>query len=491
MVANDASLTPPEGEADRDVARHWQWVLSQLESEYGRAQFERWLKPLRMIELSEGVARLAVPTDFIRDWIERNYLNRIRSLIGTGPAALRDVQLVVTGNGTSGRSSASTAPTAAPPPHGAWQANGEARPLAELAGSITPHPAAPRADLADSFGTRLEPRYTFDSFVTGKSNAFAHAAARRVAESDSVPFNPLFIHGGVGLGKTHLLHAIAREHMRLFPKRTVVYISAEKFMYQFIAAVRYRDTMAFKQQFRSADLLMLDDFQFIANKDSTQEEFFHTFNALIESQKQLVISADRSPTDLEGIQERIVSRLGWGLVADIHPTDYELRLGILQNKAEQTPEVNIPLEVLDFLARKVTSNVRELEGALNRVIAYAQLVGRPVTLELVREVLADLLRANDRKINIDDIQKAVAEHFNLRLSDMLSQRRSRNIARPRQVAMYLAKQLTERSLPEIGRKFSGRDHTTVMHAIKKIEELRCSDSALDEDITRLMRRLQG
>jgi len=490
VVANDASMTPSAGGAESEATRHWRWVLSQLEREYGRAQYERWLKPLRMVDLADGVIQLAVPTDFIRDWIERNYLNRIRSLVAAGPDGLDDVRLIVAGNAVPGAvpSDVALEPTSAGESR---PANGDARPLAELAGTVAPHPASPRAELTDSFGTRLEPRYTFDGFVTGKSNAFAHAAARRVAEAESVPFNPLFIHGGVGLGKTHLMHAIAREHMRLFPERTVVYISAEKFMYQFIAAVRYRDTMAFKQQFRSADLLMLDDFQFIANKDSTQEEFFHTFNALIESQKQLVISADRSPTDLEGIQERIVSRLGWGLVADIHPTDYELRLGILQTKAEQAADVEIPLDVLDFLARKVTSNVRELEGALNRVIAYAQLVGRPVSLELVREVLADLLRANDRKINIDDIQKAVAEHFNLRLSDMLSQRRSRNIARPRQVAMYLAKQLTERSLPEIGRKFSGRDHTTVMHAIKKIESLRCSDSALDEDITRLMRRLQG
>ena len=295
----------------------------------------------------------------------------------------------------------------------------------------------------------------------------------------------------MGLGKTHLMHAIAWEFMKTFPERKVVYISAEKFMYQFIAAVRYRDTMAFKQQFRSVDLLMLDDFQFIANKESTQEEFFHTFNALIESQKQLVISADRSPTDLEGIQERIVSRLGWGLVADIHPTDYELRLGILQSKAEAVSDIEIPREVLDFLARKITSNVRELEGALNRVVAYGQLVGRTITLEVVREVLADLLRANDRKINIDEIQKAVADHYNLRLSEMLSERRARNIARPRQVAMYLAKQLTQRSLPEIGRKFNGRDHTTVIHAVRKIEDLRRSDSALDDDINHLLRRLQG
>jgi len=493
VVANDASAMPHLAAPGRGASQHWHWVLSQLRREYGQAQYDRWLKPIELAELHDGVARLAVPTDFIRDWVERNYLNRIRSLIAAGPYPVTEVRLEVASaavDGAGGNGAAAPQPSRGAGHRRAGNGAG-ARSIGALAESVSPHPAAPRAERADSFGTRLEPRYTFDSFVTGKSNAFAHAAARRVAESESVPFNPLFIHGGVGLGKTHLLHAIAREHMRLYPERTVVYISAEKFMYQFIAAVRYRDTMAFKQQFRSADLLMLDDFQFIANKDSTQEEFFHTFNALIESQKQLVISADRSPTDLEGIQERIVSRLGWGLVADIHPTDYELRLGILQSKAEQSPDVEIPLDVLDFLARKVTSNVRELEGALNRVIAYAQLVGRPVSLDLVREVLADLLRANDRKISIDDIQKAVAEHFNLRLSDMLSQRRSRNIARPRQVAMYLAKQLTERSLPEIGRKFSGRDHTTVMHAIRKIEELRCSDSSLDEDITRLTRKLQG
>jgi len=495
VAANEASNTPLEGAEALSPSQHWHWVLSQLRREYGQAQYERWLKPLTLAELRDGIAHLSVPTDFIRDWVERNYLNRIRHLIAAGPFNVADVRLVVGAEPreevVADRADMAAASGAASPAGADGEARGEAQRLDSLAASVAPQPAAPRAEVTDSFGTRLEPRYTFDSFVTGKSNAFAHAAAQRVAEAENVPFNPLFIHGGVGLGKTHLMHAIAREHTRLFPDRTVVYISAEKFMYQFIAAVRYRDTMAFKQQFRSADLLMLDDFQFIANKDSTQEEFFHTFNSLIESHKQLVISADRSPTDLEGIQERIISRLGWGLVADIHPTDYELRFGILQSKAEQAPGVEVPTDVLDFLARKVTSNVRELEGALNRVIAYAQLVGRPVTLELVGEVLADLLRANDRKINIDEIQKAVAEYFDLRVSDMLSQRRSRNIARPRQVAMYLAKQLTERSLPEIGRKFSGRDHTTVMHAVRKVEDLRTSDSTLDDDIARLTRRLQG
>ena len=340
------------------------------------------------------------------------------------------------------------------------------------------------------FGAPLDARFTFDSFIVGKSNELAHAAARRVAESAAVKFNPLFLYGGVGLGKTHLMHAIAWHIREQSPERKVIYMSAEKFMYQFIRALRYKDTMAFKQQFRSVDVLMIDDVQFIAHKDTTQEEFFHTFNALVDHNRQVIISADRSPSDLEGIEERIKSRLGWGLVADIHPTDYELRLGILQSKAERT-DGEVPERVLEFLAHRITSNVRELEGALNRVTAYASLTGRPVTLEMTQEVLTDLLRANDRRVSIEDIQRHVADYFNLRLSDMLSARRSRAVARPRQIAMYLAKQLTTRSLPEIGRKFGGRDHTTVMHAVKRIAELRQIDSSLEDDLQHLSRVLEG
>src|SRR5258708_352780 len=261
------------------------------------------------------------------------------------------------------------------------------------------------------------------------------------------------------------------------PARKVIYLSAEKFMYQFIRALRFKDTMAFKEQFRSVDVLMIDDVQFISGKDSTQEEFFHTFNALVDQNRQIVISADKSPSDLEGMEERMRSRLGWGLVADLHPTTYELRLGILQAKADAA-RMQIPGKVLEFLAHKITSNVRELEGALNRICAHAQLVGRAITIESAQEVLHDLLRANDRRVTIDEIQKRVAEHYNIRLADMHSARRARAVARPRQVAMYLCKQLTPRSLPEIGRKFGGRDHTTVMHAVRKIEELRTSDRAM-------------
>ncbi len=286
------------------------------------------------------------------------------------------------------------------------------------------------------------------------------------------------------------MHAIAWYIRTRHPDRKVVYLSAEKFMYQFVRALRTKDTMAFKEQFRSVDVLMIDDVQFIGGREATQEEFFHTFNALVDQNRQVVISADKSPSDLEGVEERMRSRLGWGLVADIHPTTYELRLGILQSKAEPSGP-DIPAKVLEFLAHKITSNVRELEGALNRIVAHATLVGRPISLETTQEVLHDLLRANNRRVTIEEIQKRVSEHFNVRVTDMHSARRARAVARPRQVAMYLSKQLTSRSLPEIGRKFGGRDHTTVMHAVRKIEEIKATDPSFAEDIELLRRMLEA
>ena len=288
---------------------------------------------------------------------------------------------------------------------------------------------------------------------------------------------------------------MALEINKNWPERKVLYLSAEKFMYQFIKALRFKDTMAFKQQFRSVDVLMIDDIQFIAGKDSTQEEFFHTFNTLIDHNHQVIISADRSPVDLDGIEERIRSRLGWGLVADIHPSDYELRLGVLQSKAEshiiENPDIVIPDNLLEFLAQRIDSNIRVLEGALNRVIAYSSFANRPLSTDMAKEVLKDLIRASQRKTTIDDIQRKVADYYNLRLSDLLSARRSRTIARPRQIAMYLSKILTTRSLPEFGRKFGGRDHTTVIHAVKKIEDLRVGDVAIDEEGEVLRRSLEN
>jgi len=318
----------------------------------------------------------------------------------------------------------------------------------------------------------------FDSML-GMDNA-------EEAVSDS---NPLFLYGGVGLGKTHLMYAIAWQIKQNKPNRRVVYISAEKFMNNFISAIRNNDVLGFKERFRNVDVLMIDDVQFISGKDSTQEEFFHTFNALIEQKKQLVISADRSPAELDGIKDRIKSRLGCGLVADIHQTTYELRHGILKAKAERMG-VDVPDEVYSFLASKITSNVRELEGAFNKVMAHANLMGNPVTLEYTRNILKDLLRASERVVSIEDIQKAVSDHFNVRLSEMFSAKRARAIARPRQIAMYLCKEMTTKSLPDIGRKFGGRDHTTVIHAVKTIKKLETSDPEVTEDIN-IIKRILG
>ncbi len=319
------------------------------------------------------------------------------------------------------------------------------------------------------------------------------AAARRVAEGGPVTFNPLFLYGGVGLGKTHLMHAIAHELQRRSPELNVLYLSAEQFMYRFITALRDRKMMDFKQMFRSVDVLMVDDVQFMAGKDSTQEEFFHTFNALIDGQKQIIISADRAPGEIKDLEERIKSRLQCGLVVDLHPTDYELRLGILQSKVDvyraQYPTLEIATGVIEFLAHRISTNVRVLEGALTRLFAFASLVGREITLELTQDCLSDVLKASDRKVTVEEIQRRVSEHYNIRLSEMIGPKRVRTYARPRQMAMYLAKHMTSRSLPEIGRRFGGRDHTTVMHGVKRITELKLTDSQIADDLELLRRAL--
>ena len=456
------------GEDVSAASAKWERIQSHLRNEFGDAVFKSWLRPLTLGQAEGGEIVLFVPTRFMRDWVDRHYMDRIRKHWRQEDPAVRSVQIRV----HRGKS---------PPKATAFKT-----PAGEGTGVADQPAAEGQADIS----APLDPRLTFENFVVGKSNELAYAAARRVAEATTVPFNPLFLYGGVGLGKTHLMHAITWHIRSRDPTRRVIYLSAEKFMYQFIRALRYRNTMAFKDQFRSVDVLMIDDVQFISGRETTQEEFFHTFNALVDQNRQIVISADKSPSDLEGMKERMRSRLGWGLVADIHQTDYELRLSILQAKADHL-EASVPLKVLEFLAHKIVSNVRELEGALNRIVAHATLVGRDITLEATQEVLHDLLRANDRRVTIEEIQKRVAEHFNIRISDMHSARRARAVARPRQVAMYLAKQLTSRSLPEIGRKFGGRDHTTVMHAVRRVEELRSGDSDFSEDIELLRRMIES
>jgi chromosomal replication initiator protein len=447
-------------DAGGDPHAAWEAIRAHLRAEFGQRTFDSWLKPVEFVGIEDGTATLALPTHFMAEWIRNHFLGRLNGLWSAHLAGVDSVRLVVQPAFRNRETVAETAP-------------------------------APPAPQAPEFGVALEERYSFDSFVVGKSNELAYNAARTLAEGGPAGFNPLFLHGTTGLGKTHLMHAIGWGMRARNPNARVAYMSAEKFMVEFLGALRAKDTISFKQRLRSVDLLMIDDVQFIAGKDSTQEEFFHTMNEIISAGKRLVITADRSPQSLEGIQERILSRMAWGLVADINPADYELRLNILAAKVERMGGVEVESDVIDFLARRITSNVRELEGALNRVVAYATLVGKSIDLDFTRQVLTDVLRAHEKKLTIDEIQRKVAEHYNIRLSDMMSARRARDVARPRQVAMYLAKKLTPRSLPEIGRRFGGRDHTTVMHAVKRIDELRVADRELDADLGRLSRQLDG
>lgn len=454
----------------------WGQVREELIKRVGKTNYSTWIEPLRLSQMDNGVARFEVPTSFFGDWVSRNFLDHIRGQLAQAGAPVERVEFVVVG-----KRPATQAVAAEPEP--------AAKPLSMQA-------AARRAPAGDEIaGAQLDARFTFDNFVVGKPNELAHAAARRVAEGGPVTFNPLFLYGGVGLGKTHLMHAIAHELRVNRPDLRVLYLSAEQFMYRFVQALRDKQIMDFKELFRSVDVLMVDDVQFIAGKDSTQEEFFHTFNALVDQHKQIVISADRAPGEIKDLEERIRSRLQCGLVVDLHPTDYELRLGILQAKVEQYSTqyrgLTMAPGVLEFLAHRITTNVRVLEGALMRLFAFASLVGREINLDLVQECLSDILRTSEKRLTIEEIQRKVAEHYNVRLSDMIGPKRLRVIARPRQVAMYLAKQMTSRSLPEIGRRFGGRDHTTIMHGIRKIEELMAGDTQLADDVQLLKRLLQG
>ena len=441
----------------------WSSIKLQLKDEYGETEYSNWLKLLTFSKIEKEIIIFYAPTKFMCDWILSHYGKKILSMWREKNKSIKDISVIVYNDSKTNKRKDE---------------------------NYTSFKKTISSPETDDFENNLDPRFTFKDFVVGKSNELAFSACRRVADSVDVPFNPLFLYGGVGLGKTHLMHAIAWQRKKLNPKFKIMYLSAEKFMYEFIKAIRSKNTVPFKEQFRSVNLLMIDDVQFIIGKESTQEEFFHTFNALADQNRQMVISADKSPSDLEGLEERLRSRLGCGLVADIHPTTYELRLSIIELKIEKY-NIALSKDVIEFLAHKITSSVRELEGALTRLAAHVTLVGRTVNLEIAEDLLQDLLRASDRRTTVDQIQKKVAEHYNVKMSDMHSSRRSRNIARPRQIAMFLSKNLTTRSLPEIGRKFGGRDHTTVIHAIKKVNELVKNDSSLAEDIEILTRSLQS
>lgn len=445
--------------------RLWKSVKDDLLNHYGEAIFSSWFSKLHMLEADNNKILLAVPTNFMRDWIKSNYLSTIKQLWQHYSHGNQEIEVTTAAN------------------------------LPEF-NHVVILPSGEKTEdktQEENIGSSpLDARFTFENFVVGPPNQLAYAAAQAVAESKSAiaESNPLFLYGSVGLGKTHLMHAIAWQIKKIHPERKVIYMSAEKFMYQFVRALRNKDVISFKERFRSVDVLMIDDIQFICGKDSTQEEFFHTFNALIDNNRQMVISCDRSPSDLDNVEERIKSRLGWGLVADVHSTTYELRIGILQSKVEQM-NISIPQNVIEFLAGKITSNVRELEGALNKVVAHSTLIGREITLDNTREILRDLLRANERIVTVEEIQKKVASRYNIKVSDMSSNCRSRDVARPRQLAMYLSKVLTPKSLADIGKKFGKKDHTTVIHAVKKIEELCENDREFMEEVDLLTKILQS
>jgi chromosomal replication initiator protein len=439
----------------------WTAIRGGLRHDLGTRTFDHWLKPATLAGYcpTDQSVRLVLPSDFMASWVASHYADRLLQAWQAALPGVRQIRIET---------------------------------LSEPGVShYLPEESAAHELVVGVEQQRFEPRFTFASFVTGPPNRVAENAARTLAKGGPMRFNPLYIHGGTGLGKTHLLHAIGHEFTQRHPRASVLYMSAERFMVDFVSAMRARDTLTFKTRLRSVDLLMIDDVQFIAGKESTQEEFLHTVDELMSSGKRLVISADRGPHALDGVEGRILSRLTQGLVVDIQPADYTLRRAILEAKVTALGDAGVSAAVLDLLASRIASNIRELEGALNRLVAYASLTARAVDVVFAEEILADMFRAGRRRITIDEIQRKVADHFRIRHAEMISARRAREVARPRQIAMYIAKQMTPRSLPEIGRRFGGRDHTTVIHAVRQIEKLRAADTEIDADVVALMRSLEG
>ena len=460
-MAHDLNQISP---IEINVKDLWHTVLKKLNNEFGNEIFNSWIKNIKVQSIEDDILYFSVPTRFIRDWITSHYLDKIIFFLNSENSNIRRVKISID-NMLSSNS-----------------ANQEER------SSETIKYQSQSSSFSQSDDWPLDERFTFDKFIIGPSNELAFASAKRIAQSEKFDFNPLFLYGGVGLGKTHLMHSIAWEISTNNPNAKVLYLSAERFMFQFIKSLRQKDTMSFKQKFRSVDVLILDDIQFMVGKNSTQEEFFHTFNSLLDLNKKVILSSDRAPSDLEGFDERIKSRLSWGLVADILPASFELRYEILKKKSAELLKANNGHHALDdsvliFLAKTIVSNVRELEGALNKVVTFSNIMNKKIDVELTKTVLKDLLRSNNKRITIDEIQNKVSNYYNINVDDLISSRRLRSFARPRQVAMYLSKKLTSRSLPEIGRKFGGRDHTTVIHAVKKIDQLKSENEKFDEDVS--------
>ena len=512
--------------------QQWQTLQDFLRQEVGEESYRSWIEPLAFHDHNNSHVNFKAPTIFMKDWVEGHYSDAIRRTIQQIVTTPFELNFYV-----DEPAAVKAAPAPAPTPAPTTQKQPATEPAQDSFGDLFAHAgigvaeetqqetpaeqpvkiiqdpqpeevkstpvAQPQevkatannaANLSGSYvGTPLDPRFTFDNYVTGKSNEFAYAAARRMAEGDEVAlksYNPFFLYGGVGLGKTHLMHAIAWQIMENFPTRKVMYISAEKFLNNFISALKNKNVDRFQETFRNVDVLMIDDVQFIAGKDATQEEFFHTFNTLINENKQIILTADKSPHELSSIEDRLRSRLGWGLATEIHRPSMETRLAILEQKSQQLG-IDLSQTVKMFLADRIDSNIRELEGALNRLAAHQTLVQTEITVDSAQDLLRDLFRRYDRMVTIDEIQKKVSEYYSIKVSDMSSSRRMRTVARPRQIAMYLAKQLTKKSFPEIGKAFGGRDHTTVMHAAKTIEKLLKDDPSMEEDVNLLENMLSN
>lgn len=482
----------------------WSYCLSRLQDELPNQQFNTWIRPLGLIAASSTDRQLAVsaPNRFIADWVSNKYLSRMRELLreegeGRGENRNVDIALHVVNTPTPGFATQHS-PAAPPPP----AASSEARPLVDIISTPVIHAAniiipstspvagkaSPQVEGNIKHQSGINRNYTFDNFVEGKSNQLAHAAAMQVAENPGGSYNPLFIYGGVGLGKTHLMHAVGNALMLKKPNARVVYLHSERFVADMVKALQLKAMTEFKRFYRSVDALLIDDIQFFEGKEQSQEEFFHTFNALLEGGQQMIVTCDRYPKEVDGLEERLRSRFGWGLTVAVEPPELETRVAILMKKADEV-RMELPPDAAFFIAQRIRSHVRDLEGALKRVIAHASFTGRPISVELVKDSLKDLLALQDKLVSITNIQSTVAEYYKIKTSDMMAKRRNRSVARPRQVAMALAKELTNHSLPEIGDAFGGRDHTTVLHACRKIRELRDSNADMREDYKKLMRAL--
>jgi len=438
----------------------WNRCVRDLQAELPEQEFNTWIRPLQAVE-DGATLRLLAPNRFVVDWLKKHYLDRIHELVGDHDQVAELVVEV-----------------------------GSRQPAPASPSNQRPRPVAVNQTSAVTIESRLNPAFTFDAFVEGKSNQLAKAAATQVGQNPGKSYNPLFIYGGVGLGKTHLMHGIGNAMLSQSPGARVAYLHSERFVGDMVRGLQHNTISDFKRTYRSLDALLIDDIQFFAGKERSQEEFFHTFNALLEGQRQIVLTCDRYPKEVNGLEERLKSRFGWGLTVAIEPPELETSVAILMSKAA-AEAVELPEEVAFFIAKRIRSNVRELEGALRRVIANSRFTQRPINLDFAKEALRDLLALQARLVSIENIQKTVADYFKIRVGDLLSKRRSRSIARPRQFAMALSKELTNHSLPEIGDAFGGRDHTTVLHGCRRIESLREADKRIDDDYLNLLRTLTG